>query len=58
MIVVIDTMTSSAKYADILLPDCTASEQMDFALDASCGNMSYVIFTDQAIKPRFSANHL
>ncbi|WP_417640215.1 molybdopterin-dependent oxidoreductase, partial [Klebsiella aerogenes] len=44
---------SSAKYADILLPDCTASEQMDFALDASCGNMSYVIFTDQAIKPRF-----
>jgi anaerobic selenocysteine-containing dehydrogenase len=36
-------MTSSAKYADILLPDCTASEQMDFALDASCGNMSYVI---------------
>lgn len=29
MIVVIDChMTSSAKYADILLPDCTASEQM------------------------------
>ncbi len=54
MIVVIDChMTSSAKYADILLPDCTASEQMDFALDASCGNISYVIFTDQAIKPRF-----
>ncbi len=54
MIVVIDChMTSSAKYADILLPDCTASEQMDFALDASCGNMSYVIFTDQVIKPRF-----
>lgn len=52
MIVVIDChMTSSAKYADILLPDCTASEQMDFALDASCGNMSYVIFADQAIKP-------
>ena len=46
-------MTSSAKYADILLPDCTASEQMDFALDASCGNMSYVIFNDQVIKPRF-----
>ncbi len=54
MIVVIDChMTSSAKYADILLPDCTASEQMDFALDASCGNMSYIIFADQAIKPRF-----
>ena len=54
MIVVIDChMTSSAKYADILLPDCTASEQMDFALDASCGNMAYVIFSEQAIKPRF-----
>lgn len=54
LIVVIDNhMTSSAKYADLLLPDCTASEQMDFALDASCGNMDYVIFADQAIKPRF-----
>jgi anaerobic dimethyl sulfoxide reductase subunit A len=54
LIVVIDChMTSSAKYADILLPDCTASEQMDFALDASCGNMAYVIFNDQVIKPRF-----
>lgn len=30
-----------------------ASEQMDFALDASCGNMSYVIFTDQASNLRF-----
>lgn len=48
MIVVIDNhMTASAKYADILLPDCTASEQMDFCLDASAGNMSYVIFADQ-----------
>ena len=54
LIVVIDChMTSSAKYADILLPDSTASEQMDFALDASCGNMSYVIFNDQVIKLRF-----
>ncbi|MCU6670899.1 dimethylsulfoxide reductase subunit A [Enterobacteriaceae bacterium H4N4] len=54
LIVVVDChMTSSAKYADILLPDCTASEQMDFALDASCGNMAYVIFADQAITPRF-----
>jgi anaerobic dimethyl sulfoxide reductase subunit A len=54
LIVVIDChMTASAKYADILLPDCTASEQMDFALDASCGNMSYVIFNDQVIKPYF-----
>ncbi|ELY4157238.1 molybdopterin-dependent oxidoreductase [Cronobacter turicensis] len=54
LIVVIDChMTASARYADILLPDCTASEQMDFALDASCGNMAYVIFADRAIAPRF-----
>ncbi|WP_037385867.1 dimethylsulfoxide reductase subunit A [Serratia sp. DD3] len=52
MIVVIDNhMTSSAKYADLVLPDCTASEQQDFCLDASSGNMGYVIFADQAIKP-------
>ncbi|WP_413741142.1 DMSO/selenate family reductase complex A subunit [Sodalis sp. RH15] len=54
MIVVIDNhMTSSAQYADLVLPDCTASEQMDFCLDASSGNMAYVIFASQAIKPRF-----
>lgn len=59
MIVVIDNhMTSSAKYADLVLPDCTASEQMDFCLDASCGNMSYVIFADQAIKPRFECKNI
>ncbi len=54
MIVVIDNhMTASAKYADILLPDLTTSEQMDFALDAFAGNMAYVIFADQAIEPLF-----
>ena len=31
----------------------TDTEAEDFALDASCGNMSYVIFNDQVIKPRF-----
>ncbi|MDR0805592.1 MAG: molybdopterin-dependent oxidoreductase [Enterobacteriaceae bacterium] len=59
MIVVIDNhMTSSAKYADILLPDCTAAEQMDFALDAFSGNMAYVIFADQAIKPYFDCKNI
>ena len=54
MIVVIDNhMTSSAKYADILLPDLTTSEQMDFAHDATTGNMSYVIFADKVIEPMF-----
>lgn len=59
MIVVIDNhMTSSAKYADILLPDLTTSEQTDFALDASAGNMNYVIFADQAIKPQFECRSI
>ena len=54
MIVVIDNhMTSSAKYADILLPDLTTSEQMDFCLDAHMGNMASVIFADKAIEPMF-----
>lgn len=59
MIVVIDNhLTSSAKYADIVLPDCTASEQMDFCLDASSGNMDYVIFADRAIEPRFECKNI
>ncbi len=54
MIVVIDNhMTSSAKYADLLLPDCTASEQMDFCMDGYTSNLGYAIFASQAIKPRF-----
>lgn len=54
MIITIDNhMTSTAKYSDILLPDCTTSEQMDFALDAFVSNMAYVIFADQVIKPSF-----
>src|SRR5699024_626174 len=54
MIVTIDNhMTPTAKYSDILLPDCTTSEQMDFCLDAFVSNMAYVIFADQAVKPAF-----
>lgn len=56
MIVVIDNhMTSSAKYADILLPDLTTSEQADFCMDAFVGDMAYFIFVDQAIKPQFES---
>lgn len=56
MIVVIDNhMTSSAKYADIILPDLTASEQADFCMDGSMANMAYFICADQAIKPQFEA---
>ncbi|GAM76157.1 anaerobic dimethyl sulfoxide reductase chain A [Vibrio ishigakensis] len=54
MIVVIDNhMTASAKYADIVLPDCTTSEQSDFCMDGAAASMPYFIFASQAIEPRF-----
>lgn len=54
LIITIDNhMTSTAKYSDILLPDCTAAEQMDFALDSFTGNLDYVIFADQVVPPPF-----
>ena len=53
-IVVIDNhMTSSAKYADIVLPDLVTAEQMDFAMDAFSGNLGYIIFADKVIEPQF-----
>lgn len=56
MIVVIDNhMTSSAKYADIVLPDLTTSEQADFCMDGKAANMPYFIFADKAIEPQFEA---
>ncbi len=54
MIVVIDNhMTASARAADILLPDTTIAEQMDFATQGSAGNMGYAISCSQAIEPMF-----
>lgn len=59
MIVTIDNhMTSTAKYSDIVLPDCMTSEQMDFCLDGYVANMSYVIFADQAVKPSFECRNI
>ncbi len=56
MIVVIDNhMTPSARYADILLPDLTAAEQPDFAINGSCGSMGYTIFCDTAIEPLYES---
>ncbi|WP_202983591.1 DMSO/selenate family reductase complex A subunit [Ferrimonas lipolytica] len=56
MIVVIDNhMTSSAKYADIVLPDLTIAEQSDFAMDGKAANMPYFIFADKAIEPQFES---
>ena len=54
MIVVIENhMTSSAKVADILLPDLTNLEQNDVATQGTSGNMGYVIFASKAIEPMF-----
>lgn len=59
MIVVIDNhMTSSAEWADILLPDLTTSEQMDFAMDGNFGSMNSIIFCDQVIQPRFDCQSI
>ncbi|MDR9828543.1 DmsA/YnfE/YnfF family dimethyl sulfoxide reductase [Vibrio sp. FNV 38] len=59
MIVVIDNhMTSSAKYADIVLPDLTTSEQADFCMDGKAANMPYFIFADKAIEPQFEARSI
>ncbi|WP_032092936.1 DMSO/selenate family reductase complex A subunit [Necropsobacter rosorum] len=59
MIVTIDNhMTSTAKYSDILLPDCMTAEQMDFCLDAFVANMNYVIFADQAVTPSFECRSI
>jgi len=52
MIVVIDhRMTSSARYADILLPDASSAEQLDLIAQGSAGTMGYTILADQVIEP-------
>lgn len=59
MIVVIDNhMTSSAKYADIILPDLTTSEQDDWCMDGKASNMPYFIYAQKAIEPQFEAKSI
>ncbi|WP_339025738.1 selenate/tellurate reductase subunit YnfE [Leclercia pneumoniae] len=54
MIVVIDNfMTSSAKYADLLLPDLMTVEQEDIIPNDYAGNMGYLIFLQPATSPKF-----
>ena len=54
MIVVIENhMTSSARFADILLPDTTNLEQDDIVPQGSSGSLGYAIFASQAVKPLF-----
>lgn len=53
-IVVIDNfMTSSAKYADLLLPDLMTVEQEDIIPNDYAGNMGYLIFIQPATSAKF-----
>ncbi|WP_154991047.1 molybdopterin-dependent oxidoreductase [Klebsiella grimontii] len=53
-IVVIDNfMTSSAKYADILLPDLMTVEQEDIIPNDYAGNMGYLIFIQPVTSAKF-----
>ncbi|MDK9606816.1 selenate/tellurate reductase subunit YnfE [Lelliottia wanjuensis] len=53
-IVVIDNfMTSSAKFADILLPDLMTVEQEDIIPNDYAGNMGYLIFLQPVTSPKF-----
>lgn len=46
-------MTSSAKYADILIPELMTLEQNDFMPNGAVGNMGYLIHTQPVTEPKF-----
>lgn len=57
MIVIIENfMTSSAKYADILLPDLMTVEQEDIIPNDYAGNMGYLIFLQPVTSENSNAN--
>ncbi|WP_159564604.1 DmsA/YnfE/YnfF family dimethyl sulfoxide reductase [Budvicia diplopodorum] len=53
IVVIENFMTSSAKYADYLLPDLMTTEQEDFVCNDYAGNMGYLIFSQPATSPKF-----
>lgn len=55
ILVVDHQLTSSAKYADILLPGTTNFEEGDLVPGMSGGEMGWVIYAEPAIDPMFEA---
>ncbi|MGL9723961.1 DmsA/YnfE/YnfF family dimethyl sulfoxide reductase [Sodalis sp. (in: enterobacteria)] len=59
MIVVVENfMTSSAKYADLLLPDLMTTEQEDIVPNDYACNMGYLIFGQPATSAKFERRSL
>ncbi len=53
IVVIENFMTSSAKYADLLLPDLMTVEQEDIIPNDYAGNMGYLIFIQPATTAKF-----
>lgn len=47
-------MTTSARYADYVLPDASTAEQDDYIMQGSAGNLEYGIFASQAVTPLYN----
>ncbi|MDM8086590.1 molybdopterin-dependent oxidoreductase, partial [Cellulomonas cellasea] len=55
IVVVENHMTSSARYADILLPATTNAEEDDFIASEYSGDTAYAMIVDKAIEPLYDA---